>query len=177
MVLALLILVAGGLVFSHFHGVRPRLAATPSPSVGRAADVRTASAKPTTLAPPTRSATHRPAATANICKSNTQRQRVIVSIGKQHAWICNGSHQVYDSNVTTGASAVGSGTPTGTWQVLAKQTNRRLTVRSGDSYFVKYWMPVSTRRLWLPRLELAELRLRQRQVPNSMGRTAACTSR
>ncbi len=141
MVLALLVLVAGGLVFSRFHGARPRLAASPSPSVSPAADVGTASAKPTTLAPPTRSATHRPAATPNMCKSNTHRQHVIVSIGKQHAWMCNGAHQVYDSNVTTGASADGDGTPTGTWQVLAKQTNRWLTVLSGDSYFVKYWMP------------------------------------
>jgi lipoprotein-anchoring transpeptidase ErfK/SrfK len=55
--------------------------------------------------------------------------------------MCSGSRQVYDSNVTTGASAVGAGTPTGTWQLLAKQTDTWLTVLSGESYHVKYWMP------------------------------------
>jgi lipoprotein-anchoring transpeptidase ErfK/SrfK len=64
---------------------------------------------------------------------------VIVSIAKQHAWICAGARQVRDSAVTTGMTSAG-GTPTGTWHVQAKQTARWLGA-GGQAYQVRYWMP------------------------------------
>jgi lipoprotein-anchoring transpeptidase ErfK/SrfK len=142
-VLVLLIVAAAVVAFTHFHGARPRLAGSASPSVNPAADVRTAVAEPDNSPQPQRPrvAANAPDAVASVCATSTQRQHVFVSIGKQHAWMCSRARQVYDTNVTTGASANGDGTPTGTWQLLAKETNRWLTVLSGDSFFVKYWMP------------------------------------
>ena len=143
--LIVLVIIAGAVVaFSHFHGVRPRLADPSSSAAAPADDVGARLAKPAQLPPssPARSgSTHAPAAAPSVCRRNTAHQRVIVSIGKQHAWMCAGSRQVYDSNVTTGASAAGNGTPTGTWYVQAKQTDRWLTVLDGSSYHVAYWMP------------------------------------
>jgi lipoprotein-anchoring transpeptidase ErfK/SrfK len=145
-VLVLLIVAAAVVAFTHFHGPRPRLAGSQGAPVSAAADVRAAVAEPPVPAvtpQPKRSrvATHAADAVPSVCAKSSQRQHVFVSIGKQHAWMCSGTHQVYDTNVTTGASANGDGTPIGTWQLLAKETNRWLTVLSGDSFFVKYWMP------------------------------------
>jgi hypothetical protein len=119
-------LVAAGVAFAVSRpGARPRLAAAPStfttPSLTSPAvpPVSRKSRPPLTTTPRT---THRPAAAP-----------------KQHAWICAGTHQVRDSAVTTGMTSAG-GTPTGTWHVQAKQTDRWLA-SGGESYEVKYWMP------------------------------------
>ena len=85
-------------------------------------------------------AKRRPAAPI-VCRTNRVRQLVVVSIRSQHAWMCSGARQVYASAVTTGATALGNGTPTGTWRLQAKQTDRWLTLLNGDSYHVRYWMP------------------------------------
>jgi lipoprotein-anchoring transpeptidase ErfK/SrfK len=89
--------------------------------------------------PPLTSAAHRPASVPSPCQGSSDQQHVIVSVARQHAWVCTGGHQVRDSAVTTGMTSAG-GTPTGTWHVQAKETNRWLA-SGGDSYFVKYWMP------------------------------------
>src|SRR5262249_6159843 len=57
------------------------------------------------------------------CRTNTDAQRIIVSIRQQPAWMCAGARQVTDSAVTTGAAAAGNGTPTGTWHIEARQQN------------------------------------------------------
>jgi lipoprotein-anchoring transpeptidase ErfK/SrfK len=140
--LALCGAVAGLVMLSHEHGVRPRLGpSSPQPVVAarRADDIDAATEL--TAAPASRPATHRPAAQPNMCRANGVAQLVIVSISRQHAWMCSGSRQVYATAATTGASAVGNGTPTGTWHVLAKQTDRWLTTRDGASYHVDYWVP------------------------------------
>jgi lipoprotein-anchoring transpeptidase ErfK/SrfK len=136
-------LVAAGVAFAVSRpGARPRLAAAPStfttPSLTSPAvpPVSRKSRPPLTTTPRT---THRPAAAPSPCRTSTDPQRVIVSIAKQHAWICAGTHQVRDSAVTTGMTSAG-GTPTGTWHVQAKQTDRWLA-SGGESYEVKYWMP------------------------------------
>jgi len=68
-------------------------------------------------------------------------EEIIVSISLQHLWACKGTTQVYDTAVTTGAyKVVGDETPTGTWKIYAKQTDRYLT-GPGYRYFVQYWMP------------------------------------
>jgi len=80
----------------------------------------------------------------NQCAGNTAGQLVIVSIGQQHMWACKDNQQVYETAVTTGASVYGDGTPTGTWQIQGKQTNRYLTgsdSRGSWNDFVKYWIP------------------------------------
>lgn len=134
--------VAVGVVFwTSRPGSRPRLADAPStftqPPLTSPAQppVSRKTRPPVTKAGPT----HRPAATPSPCRTSTDPQRVIVSIARQHAWMCAGSRQVRDSAVTTGMLSAG-GTPLGTWHIQAKQTDRWLA-SGGDSYRVKYWMP------------------------------------
>jgi lipoprotein-anchoring transpeptidase ErfK/SrfK len=133
-VLMLLALVAGGIALSRFHGPRPRLAAPP-PTASPAAQLH--APVPAARQP----ASHATTAEPSPCRGSTDGQRVIVSISRQHAWICAADRQVKDTPVTTGAAATGDGTPTGTWHVQAKQVDRMLTVRSGQSFHVDYWMP------------------------------------
>ena len=54
--------------------------------------------------------------------------------------MCEGPRQLDSSPVTTGDPVTGHATPTGTWQIQAKQTDRDLT---GPGYrdHVYYWMP------------------------------------
>jgi hypothetical protein len=120
-------------------GARPTLAEEPqtftappltSPGVP---PVSRKSRPPLTTAPP------KPAGGPSPCLGSTDAQRVIVSIAEQHAWVCSGAHQIRDSAVTTGMVSAG-GTPTGTWHIQAKETDRWLA-SGGESYKVKYWMP------------------------------------
>ncbi len=68
------------------------------------------------------------------------RKLVLISISRQHLWGCNGSSQVYETAVTTGAYLAGHATPTGTWHIYSKSRNLYLT-GPGYKYFVNYWMP------------------------------------
>jgi lipoprotein-anchoring transpeptidase ErfK/SrfK len=129
-----------GFFVSQFHGPRPVLA---DPSTNsRAVQLQAPShVSPTAHAPSaTSSQSSRPAA-PSPCRTNTDPQRIIVSIRQQHAWMCAGARQAMDSAVTTGATAVGDGTPVGTWHIEAKQTNTTLTVLTGEAFHVAYWLP------------------------------------
>ena len=140
-VLVVLAVIAGGYALSRFHGPRPHLA-QPSSTVTPAAQFNQP-ARPSTEAhvPATHSRRPAPPPPPSPCRTNTDPQRVIVSIAKQHAWICAGAKQVKDSAVTSGATATDDGTPLGTWHFQAKETDRMLTVLSGESFHVDYWMP------------------------------------
>jgi lipoprotein-anchoring transpeptidase ErfK/SrfK len=133
---------ASVVALTHFHGVRPRLAPAPT-SVSPAARINTSPTQHAAQSQQRSSspATHAQQAAPSPCRINTDAQHVIVSISSQHAWICAGKRQVNQSAVTTGATTVGNGTPLGTWHVQAKQTDRMLTVLSGESYHVDYWLP------------------------------------
>ena len=79
--------------------------------------------------------------TNNCINIPSGTKEIIVSISQQHLWVCTGTTQVYDTAVTTGAYKVaGDETPTGTWKIYAKQTNRYLS-GPGYRYFVQYWIP------------------------------------
>jgi ribosomal protein L24E len=73
------------------------------------------------------------------CWGNTQSKRVYISISKQRLWACQGKNTVQTTAVTTGKYEHG-GTPTGSFNIYAKQRNRYLT---GPGYraHVDYWMP------------------------------------
>jgi len=84
------------------------------------------------------------AAKPNACGSTTAIQTIIVSLNQQHLWACDNNLQVYDTPVTTGATAYGDATPTGTWAIYSKQTDTHLTgsdSRGSWDDFVNYWMP------------------------------------
>lgn len=81
----------------------------------------------------------------SVCTADMDQSEIVVSIGKQHLWACNGSTQLYDTDVTTGAYKIDDdATPTGTWHIYAKETDRYLN--GSDAHgswhdYVKYWMP------------------------------------
>jgi lipoprotein-anchoring transpeptidase ErfK/SrfK len=83
-------------------------------------------------------------AAPNLCAGNKQSQLVLVSVAKQHVWLCTGSRQVYQSPVTTGIPTDDLHTPTGTYQIQSKQTDQTLTVLGGAQYHVRYWIPFDT---------------------------------
>lgn len=80
------------------------------------------------------------AAVSTACLTNTHAQYVLVSITQEQAWMCSGTNQIFTSAVTTGEVDNGDGTPTGTWQVQGKQTDRYLTGPGYDD-FVHFWVP------------------------------------
>jgi hypothetical protein len=76
------------------------------------------------------------------CRHNVRGQLVLVSIGQQRAWMCQEAEQLLTTPVTNGDVAAGDATPTGTWVVQDKETDRYLT---GPGYvdYVHFWIPVS----------------------------------
>ena len=66
----------------------------------------------------------------------------LIDISRQWARACYHHQQLRATFVTTGASALGYGTPTGTWRVNAnKRRNVTLYPAAGGAYPVKYWLP------------------------------------
>jgi lipoprotein-anchoring transpeptidase ErfK/SrfK len=129
------------------NGPAPAATSTaPSPSTSSDPsldeDAATGSDPASSSAPPASAAapTPTPTPTATPCAGTTDDQLVLVSISQQHAWMCSAGAEVKDSAVTTGEVDNGDQTPTGTWQVYAKQTDRYLT-GPGYSDYVNFWVP------------------------------------
>jgi hypothetical protein len=66
---------------------------------------------------------------------------IAVDLSRQLAWMCSGRQQIRATAVTTGATALGYGTPTGTWHVQARVRDTTLYPAAGGAYPVHYWMP------------------------------------
>lgn len=77
----------------------------------------------------------------NGCHANTVARHIFVGIAKQFGRVCAGSQQILTTPLTTGATALGDGTPRGTWRIQAKQRDRYLFPAAGGAYFVHYWVP------------------------------------
>jgi hypothetical protein len=77
----------------------------------------------------------------NYCAKNTAAQKVIVSVRKQHAWMCAKHKDVFDTGVTTGMVGQWTETPTGNYVIQGRNTNTVLTLNTGATYDVKYWIP------------------------------------
>jgi hypothetical protein len=77
----------------------------------------------------------------NRCSAAVPGKRVLVDISAQFARLCHGGVQVLTTPITSGASAYGDGTPTGTWRVQSKQRERYLYPAAGGAYYVHYWIP------------------------------------
>jgi lipoprotein-anchoring transpeptidase ErfK/SrfK len=87
------------------------------------------------------SATPKPEPPPNACARNTAPQLVLVSISKQHAWLCARTRTVYSTAVTTGMTGQYTATPTGTYRIQGRDRDTVLTLNSGATYDVKYWIP------------------------------------
>lgn len=81
------------------------------------------------------------AALGNSCTANTAARALLVSIGQQRARACSGPNQLLITPVTTGASALGAGTPLGSYRINSKVQNTRLYPAAGGVYAVRYWLP------------------------------------
>ena len=77
----------------------------------------------------------------NVCRATRAGHEILVDLSRQRAWLCSHGRQVLTTAVTTGATARGNGTPTGTWHVVAKVRNTTLHPSSGGAYRVRYWLP------------------------------------
>jgi hypothetical protein len=80
-------------------------------------------------------------AAGNLCRGDGSGKRVTVDLSRQFAKLCAGDQQVLTTFITSGATAVGDGTPTGTWHLQGKQRDRYLYPAAGGAYYVHYWMP------------------------------------
>jgi L,D-transpeptidase catalytic domain len=113
------------------------------PTVARrtATQVATSAAVPAAVAPAVATPTVGPPPTPNPCAANAAAQLVKVSVRRQHLWMCAGHRLVRDTAVTTGIPGEDTHTPTGSYTVQARTRNTTLTLISGRTYAVKYWIP------------------------------------
>ena len=77
----------------------------------------------------------------NHCARNTAPQQVIVSIAKQHMWLCSRHRTVYDNAITSGIVGQYTQTPTGDYVIQGASRNTVLTLNTGQTYPVQYWIP------------------------------------
>ncbi|WP_296392119.1 L,D-transpeptidase [Williamsia sp.] len=110
----------------------------PSPGSAVAAAVTSSAPAPGSEAPTSSARTAVEDAVA--CAGNTGTRLVTVSISEQRMWMCQGTRTVSASPVTTGIDNAADRTPTGTWKVVARETDRFLV---GPDYrvHVDYFLP------------------------------------
>jgi hypothetical protein len=94
---------------------------------------------PAAPAAATESGPARPAPTP--CTSNTRTQWVFVSLRRQHMWMCERSRVARDTAITTGMLGQYTRTPTGSYRIEGLNRNTVLTLNTGATYPVKYWIP------------------------------------
>ena len=138
-------LVAGcsGVVGGSPQAVNTTTTTTASATATRAA---AAPVRPSTPARASSAATHPATSRAagprpNGCAGNTAPQLVRVNVTQQHLWMCAGTRTVRETPVTTGMVGEDTHTPTGTYVVQGKVAGTTLTLLSGATYEVQYWIP------------------------------------
>ncbi len=122
-------------------GLRDAAAGAAARSTPVAATTPPASSPAATSPVPAVTATTAPPPPVTPCTGNTSAQLVVVDIAAQQAWMCSGAAVAHAAAVTTGASAQGMDTPTGTYHLNAKRTDQYLYPLGGGRYFVHYWLP------------------------------------
>jgi lipoprotein-anchoring transpeptidase ErfK/SrfK len=103
------------------------------------------SARPKQSAPRTDAAeaeTARPARPAvTPCAHNQLARYVFVSLHQQHMWMCAGHRVARDTAITSGMRGAFTHTPTGRYRIQGLNRNTTLTLNTGATYPVKYWIP------------------------------------
>ncbi|MCP2195036.1 L,D-transpeptidase [Williamsia deligens] len=106
---------------------------------GGAGRTETVAAAVTSSASPTPTRSVQDIADAQACRTASAPRTVTVSIRSQRMWLCTGTTTTAASPITTGIDTPVDRTPTGTWRIIDRQTDRYLV---GPDYrvFVHYWL-------------------------------------
>ncbi|MEO9137930.1 MAG: L,D-transpeptidase [Jatrophihabitans sp.] len=115
----------------------PSIAAQAAP-ISTSAAVAAAKAAPE---PRTVAASTPPPAAPNPCAHNSAGQLVRVELAVQRMWLCTGHRLDSTTPITSGIPGEYTSTPTGTYTIQALTRNTTLTLISGQTYAVKYWIP------------------------------------
>lgn len=83
----------------------------------------------------------RPPRPVNHCRFNHHAQAALVNLAQQHMWMCMHRHTVYDTAITSGKTSPNTRTPTGKYWVQGRNRNTTLTLTSGKTFHVRYWIP------------------------------------
>jgi hypothetical protein len=75
------------------------------------------------------------------CTRNAHGQLVFVSLRRQHLWMCAAHRVVHDTAITSGMLGQYTETPTGSYRIQGLNRNSVLTLNTGATYPVKYWIP------------------------------------
>jgi hypothetical protein len=111
---------------------------------GRLAPAPVSSSPAVAVAPslagtPTAPAPARPVRTP--CTSNPRPKWVFVSLPQQHMWMCARHRVAYTTPITSGMVGPYTHTPTGRYRIQGLNRNSTLTLNSGATYSVKFWIP------------------------------------
>lgn len=77
----------------------------------------------------------------NACAHNSAAQLVRVSLAEQHLWMCAGQRLVYSTPITSGMVGEDTSTPIGSYVIEGRNRNTVLTLDTGATYAVRYWIP------------------------------------
>jgi hypothetical protein len=92
------------------------------------------SSSSTTVAPPARSV-------RTPCDRNERHKFVFVDLHRQHMWMCGRHRVVADTSITSGMAGAYTHTPTGRYRIQGLNRDSTLTLNTGATYVVKYWIP------------------------------------
>ncbi|MGN6606436.1 MAG: L,D-transpeptidase [Jatrophihabitans sp.] len=85
----------------------------------------------------------RPAAVPSTdpCAARGAAKWVLVDISDQRMWFCAARHTVRETPVTTGMAGPDTSTPTGHYAIQGINRDTTLTLNTGATYAVRYWIP------------------------------------
>jgi lipoprotein-anchoring transpeptidase ErfK/SrfK len=75
------------------------------------------------------------------CAHSAAAKRVLVDLSQQHLWFCARRHTAHDTAITSGMAGPDTDTPTGRYRIQGRNRNSVLTLNTGATYDVKFWIP------------------------------------
>ena len=79
--------------------------------------------------------------TRTPCTRNERTKWVFVSLRQQHMWLCDRHRVALSTAITSGMVGPYTHTPTGRYRVQGLNRNSTLTLNTGATYRVKFWIP------------------------------------
>jgi hypothetical protein len=112
----------------------------PRPEVWKAPLSTTQQSAGTT--PDSRTPTPPPAPPAHTpCDRNDGQKWVFVSLRRQHMWMCSRHRIAGETAITSGMTGAYTHTPTGRYHIQGLNRDSTLTLNTGATYAVKFWIP------------------------------------